>query len=72
MWNFKFIYSWEFHSDDNDIKFGVIKKANDGTHKYIVHICKIIAPQLDEIGIVTIEVPGVCKCSKFCPFALFY
>ncbi|XP_076233425.1 SEC14-like protein 2 [Calliopsis andreniformis] len=52
------LLSWEFRSEDHDIKFGIVMKDNNGTKKEIVPIRRVAAHQLDEIGILTCEVPA--------------
>ncbi|XP_011506556.1 PREDICTED: SEC14-like protein 4 isoform X2 [Ceratosolen solmsi marchali] len=53
------LLSWEFHSDDHDIKFGVLKKTNDGFQTDIIPLHKVAAHQFNEVGIVTCEAPAV-------------
>ncbi|XP_033331246.1 SEC14-like protein 2 [Megalopta genalis] len=52
------LLSWEFRSDDHDIKFGILKKDTNGSKKEIVPIRRVAAHQLEEIGILTCEVPA--------------
>ncbi|XP_076654593.1 SEC14-like protein 4 [Halictus rubicundus] len=52
------LLSWEFRSDDHDIKFGILKKDTDGSKKEIIPIRRVAAHQLDEIGILNCEVPA--------------
>lgn len=52
------LLSWEFRSDDHDIKFGILKKDADGSKKEIIPIRRVAAHQLDEIGILNCEVPA--------------
>ncbi|XP_054008968.1 SEC14-like protein 2 isoform X2 [Hylaeus anthracinus] len=52
------LLSWEFRSEDHDIKFGILKKDTNGTKKEIVPVRRVAAHQLDEIGILTCEAPA--------------
>ncbi|XP_076277712.1 SEC14-like protein 4 [Lasioglossum baleicum] len=52
------LLSWEFRSDDHDIKFGILKKDTDGSKKEIIPVRRVAAHQLDEIGILNCEVPA--------------
>ncbi|XP_076228172.1 SEC14-like protein 2 isoform X2 [Nomia melanderi] len=52
------LLSWEFRCDDHDIKFGILKKDTNGSKKEIIPVRRVAAHQLDEIGILTCEVPA--------------
>ncbi|XP_024940464.1 SEC14-like protein 2 isoform X2 [Cephus cinctus] len=52
------LLSWEFRTEDHDIKFGILRKTHDGGQTEIVPIHRVAAHQLDEIGILTCEVPA--------------
>lgn len=54
-------YSWEFRIDDHDIKFGLLRKANDGSQTEVIPIRKVTAQRTDEVGIITCEIPATCK-----------
>lgn len=53
--------SWEFRSEDHDIKFGILKKDTNGTKKEIIPVRRVAAHQLDEVGILNCEAPATCK-----------
>lgn len=52
------ILSWEFRSEDHDIKFGIIKKNNSGEKIEIIPIHRVAAHQIDEVGVLTCEEPA--------------
>lgn len=52
------LLSWEFRTEDHDIKFGIMKKNQDGKEMEIVPMHRVAAHQLDEVGIVTCDVPA--------------
>ncbi|XP_076673921.1 SEC14-like protein 2 [Andrena cerasifolii] len=52
------LLSWEFRTEDHDIKFGIVKKDTNGKKKEIIPIKRVAAHQLDEIGILTCETPA--------------
>lgn len=54
-------YSWEFRTENHDIKFGIVKKDDNGMQKEVIPIRRVAAHQLDEIGILTCEVPSTCE-----------
>lgn len=56
------IHSWEFRTEDHDIRFGILKKDTNGTQKEVIPMKRVAAHQLEEIGILTCEVPATCKC----------
>lgn len=58
------ILSWEFRSEDHDIKFGIIKKNNTGEKIEIIPIHRVAAHQIDEVGVITCEEPATCKLKK--------
>ncbi|XP_043484531.1 SEC14-like protein 4 isoform X1 [Leptopilina heterotoma] len=49
------ILSWEFRTEEHDIKFGILRKTNEGGKTEIIPIHRVSAHQMDEIGIVTCE-----------------
>ncbi|XP_043283407.1 SEC14-like protein 2 [Venturia canescens] len=51
------ILSWEFRSEGHDIKFGIVRKNEDGGHEEIVPIHRVAAHQLDEVGVLTCDLP---------------
>ena len=57
------ILSWEFRSEGHDIKFGVIRKDDNGKQTEIVPIHRVPAHELDEIGLLTCDIPTTCKFS---------
>lgn len=54
-------YSWEFRTENHDIKFGIVKKDDNGMQKEVKPMRRVAAHQLDEIGILTCEVPSTCE-----------
>ncbi|KZC13323.1 SEC14-like protein 2 [Dufourea novaeangliae] len=52
------LLSWEFRTEDHDIKFGIIKIETNGSKKEVIPVRRVAAHQLDEIGILTCEVPA--------------
>ncbi|KAK2576328.1 hypothetical protein KPH14_005689 [Odynerus spinipes] len=52
------LLSWDFRTDGYDIKFGILKNDTSGTKTEIVPIKKVTAHQLNEIGIVTCDMPA--------------
>lgn len=52
------VLSWEFRTENHDIRFGIVKKDNNGTRKEVLPMRRVAAHQLDEIGILTCEVPA--------------
>ncbi|KAH0954641.1 hypothetical protein HN011_003763 [Eciton burchellii] len=53
------ILSWEFRSEDHDIKFGILKKdSTNGTKTEVIPIRRVAAHQMDEIGVLTCETPA--------------
>lgn len=54
-------FSWEFRTEDHDIKFGILKNDTNGTKKEIIPVRRVAAHQLDEIGILTCDVPATCE-----------
>ncbi|XP_076160129.1 SEC14-like protein 2 isoform X3 [Ptiloglossa arizonensis] len=52
------LLSWEFRTEDHDIKFGILKNDTNGTKKEIIPVRRVAAHQLDEIGILTCDVPA--------------
>ncbi|XP_076302109.1 SEC14-like protein 2 [Lasioglossum baleicum] len=52
------LLSWEFRTENHDIKFGIVRKDNSGTQKEVIPVRRVAAHQLDEIGILTCEVPS--------------
>lgn len=57
-----YLFSWEFRSEEHDIKFGILKNENNGKQTEVVPIHRVAAHQMDEIGIFTCEIPGTCNC----------
>ncbi|XP_028050292.1 SEC14-like protein 2 isoform X2 [Monomorium pharaonis] len=50
------ILSWEFRSEDHDIKFGILKKDDtNGTKTEVIPIRRVASHQSDEIGVLTCE-----------------
>ncbi|XP_034942104.1 SEC14-like protein 4 [Chelonus insularis] len=49
------VLSWEFRTDDHDIKFGITKNNENGEQSEIVPLHRVPAHQLDEIGVLTCE-----------------
>lgn len=54
-------YSWDFRTEDYDIKFGILKEDTSGMKTEVVPITKIAAHKLNEIGIVTCDKPATCE-----------
>lgn len=54
------ILSWEFKTEDHDIKFGIVKK-NDSGEKIVVPVHRVAAHQLEEVGVLTCEDFSTCK-----------
>lgn len=52
------ILSWEFRTEDHDIKFGIVKKGTDGANTDIVPLRRVAAHQMEEIGVLNCEVPA--------------
>ncbi|XP_014467504.1 PREDICTED: SEC14-like protein 2 [Dinoponera quadriceps] len=53
------ILSWEFRSEDHDIKFGILKKdTTNGMKTEVVPIKRVASHQSEEIGILNCEVPA--------------
>lgn len=52
------LLSWEFRTEDHDIRFGIMKKETNGTKKEVIPMKRVAAHQLEEIGILTCEVPA--------------
>ncbi|KOC67182.1 SEC14-like protein 2 [Habropoda laboriosa] len=52
------ILSWEFRTENHDIRFGIVKKDNNGSYKEVIPMRRVAAHQLDEIGILNCEVPA--------------
>lgn len=52
------LLSWEFRTENHDIKFGIVKKDDNGMQKEVIPMRRVAAHQLDEIGILTCEVPS--------------
>ncbi|XP_033185044.1 SEC14-like protein 2 isoform X1 [Bombus vancouverensis nearcticus] len=52
------LLSWEFRTENHDIRFGIVKKDYNGTQKEVIPMRRVAAHQLDEIGILTCEVPS--------------
>lgn len=52
------LLSWDFRTEDYDIKFGILKEDTSGMKTEIVPITKIAAHKLNEIGIVTCDKPA--------------
>ncbi|KAL2715531.1 SEC14-like protein 2 isoform X5 [Vespula squamosa] len=52
------LLSWDFRTEDYDIKFGILKEDTSGIKTEIVPITKIAAHKLNEIGIVTCDKPA--------------
>ncbi|XP_058795807.1 SEC14-like protein 2 isoform X2 [Phymastichus coffea] len=50
------LLSWEFYLEDHDIKFGIIKKTNDGLQTEIIPIHRVSTHQHEEVGIITCEI----------------
>ncbi|KAG8036133.1 hypothetical protein G9C98_004713 [Cotesia typhae] len=48
------ILSWEFKTEDHDIKFGIVKR-NDSGEKIVVPVHRVAAHQLEEVGVLTCE-----------------
>lgn len=59
------ILSWEFRSEDHDIKFGIVKKNNSGEKIEVIPIHRVAAHQLDEVGVLTCEEPATCESQYF-------
>jgi len=60
------MYSWEFRSEDHDIKFGILKKnGENGTKTEVIPLRRVPAHQMDEIGVLTCETPATCKFTSF-------
>lgn len=55
------VLSWEFRSEGHDIKFGVLRKNDDGGQTEVVPVHRVAAHQMDEIGLVTCDVPTTCE-----------
>nr|XP_033185047.1 SEC14-like protein 2 isoform X3 [Bombus vancouverensis nearcticus] len=55
------LLSWEFRTENHDIRFGIVKKDYNGTQKEVIPMRRVAAHQLDEIGILTCEVPSTCE-----------
>ncbi|KAG5322252.1 S14L2 protein, partial [Pseudoatta argentina] len=52
------ILSWEFRSEDHDIKFGILKKdMTNGKKIEVIPIRRVASHQSDEIGLLTCETP---------------
>ncbi|XP_057322215.1 SEC14-like protein 2 [Microplitis mediator] len=49
------ILSWEFKTEDHDIKFGIIKKNDSGEKIEVVPVHRVAAHQLEEVGVLTCE-----------------
>lgn len=60
MVNFLFS-SWEFRTEDHDIKFGIMRKTKEGGKTEIIPIHRVSAHQMDEIGVVTCEGSSTCN-----------
>lgn len=52
------VLSWEFRTENHDIRFGIMKKDNNGMRKEVLPMRRVAAHQLDEIGILNCEVPA--------------
>lgn len=52
------LISWDFRTDDYDIKFGIIKKDTSGTKSEVVPVKRVAAHMLNEIGILTCDTPA--------------
>ncbi|XP_033230551.1 SEC14-like protein 2 [Belonocnema kinseyi] len=52
------ILSWEFRSEDHDIKFGIMRKNNEGAQIELIPMHRVSAHQMDEIGLLTCEEPS--------------
>ncbi|XP_014211016.1 SEC14-like protein 2 [Copidosoma floridanum] len=50
------LLSWEFHLDEHDIKFGVVRRGNDGSQKEIIPVHRVSPQQSDEVGLVTCDI----------------
>ncbi|XP_066596656.1 SEC14-like protein 2 isoform X2 [Prorops nasuta] len=51
------ILSWEFRTEDHDIKFGILKKNKNGKDEDVIPVHRVAAHQLEEIGVLTCEEP---------------
>ncbi|KAH0561878.1 SEC14-like protein 2 [Cotesia glomerata] len=50
------ILSWEFKTEDHDIKFGIVKQNNNSGEKIeVVPVHRVAAHQLEEVGVLTCE-----------------
>lgn len=56
-----FCGSWEFRTEEHDIKFGIVKKSEEGKETAVVPIHRVSAHQLDEVGILTCELASTCE-----------
>ncbi|XP_047358427.1 SEC14-like protein 2 isoform X3 [Vespa velutina] len=52
------LLSWDFRTEDYDIKFGILKEDTSGMKTEIVPITKIASHKLNEIGVVTCDKPA--------------
>ncbi|XP_026827652.1 SEC14-like protein 2 isoform X2 [Ooceraea biroi] len=53
------ILSWEFRSEDHDIKFGILKKDTaNGTRTEVIPLRRVASHQSDEVGVLTCETPA--------------
>ncbi|XP_011307420.1 SEC14-like protein 2 [Fopius arisanus] len=52
------ILSWEFRSENHDIRFGVLRRGTGGEKVELIPVRRVAAHQLDEVGVLTCEEPG--------------
>ncbi|XP_012277887.1 SEC14-like protein 2 [Orussus abietinus] len=52
------VLSWEFKTENHDIKFGVIKKNNDGIQNEVIPLHRVAAHQMEEIGVLPCDAPA--------------
>lgn len=58
------MYSWDFRTEDHDIKFGINNRNDEGVEKVVVPVHKVNSHIVNEVGMVNCEYPSTCKLTQ--------